>query len=156
MFVSELQEGKILDSDQYNRSGLRTLLNNTYPPEHCPQGWKFCLVGDKGYIFLVPPEGWDLLLTKSGEQELRASKYGQTSAPSSGDPALGGSFVRRFEMAIAPVRSVVERSISLIKRWPRISQPCSTFKRGDRMLSSIVLIASAYANHLIQTTWNKP
>lgn len=155
VFVSELQEGKILDSDQYNRSGLRDLLRNTYPSESCPSGWKFCLVGDKGYIYIVPPPGWDLLLTKSGELELRESRDGQTSAPDSGDPALGGSFIRRFDMSIAPVRSVVERSISLIKRWPRISQASGSFKAGDRMLTSMVLIAAAYANHLIETTWHK-
>jgi len=145
--LSELEEGKMLDSEMYVESRLKQILEQQYPNLNAQ--FKYVIVGDKGYVYIVPPEGWELLLTKSGESEIRSSPDGQTSRPSQGDPGEAGTFIRRFETSIARARSVVERSISVIKRWRRISTPCSIFKQGDRLNRDLVVIATAYANYLI-------
>jgi hypothetical protein len=151
MFVSPIDEGKTLDSEQYSKSNLKGLLEQKYPLD---SSQKYVLVGDKGYIYSVPPAGWDLLLTKSGEAELRASLDGQTSRPAEGDPGASGQFLRRFEAEIAPTRSVVERSIASIKRWKRLKQPCqSTFRQADKLLENLVMISAAYSNYEYAVRW---
>lgn len=152
VFLSELAEGKCLDSDLYVRSGLKNLAEGI----PLDDSWRYTLVGDKGYIYIVPPDGWELLLTKSGEAELRQSLDGQTSKPANGDPGASSRFLRRFETPIAKVRSVVERSISVIKRWPRLSVEChQCFKHGEKFLTDLTTIAAAFANLQIREAISK-
>jgi hypothetical protein len=48
------------------------------------KGYTLCLGGDKGYVFIVPPDEWELLLTQSAEKEKGVSL--QTEVPVGGDP----------------------------------------------------------------------
>lgn len=150
VFLSDLERGCISDAEAYNNSNLRTLLGEMFSGIELDALEKLTLVGDKGYIYIIPPEGWDLLITKTGLAELRSSKDGQTSQPSSGDPGETGLFVRRFETEVAVPRAVVERTISLVKKWPRLSSPCSNYKQGDLFLRNLVFIACYLANLTIE------
>lgn len=155
LFVSGVDEGSMNDTEQYSQSTLPADLEKNYPTSSMAAGEKMCLVGDKGYIYCIPPAGFDLLCTKSGEAELRFSADGQNSVPATGDPGLLGTFVRRFETEVAVPRAVVERTISLVKRWGRLNTPCFSLVQGDQLPADLVMISCSFANHLIRSRQSK-
>jgi hypothetical protein len=59
-YVSPCYSGSESDSVIYNASGLKMILEELYTtPE---DGWKLLIGGDKGYVFVVPPEGFSFSL----------------------------------------------------------------------------------------------
>ena len=49
VYVSTARPGNVTDEREYNESGLRELLENTYPIGRAPPGYSFVLGGDKVY-----------------------------------------------------------------------------------------------------------
>ena len=147
VWISNLYLGCENDGSMYQASGLKDLLENNYPTDNW-DGWQLVLGGDKGYVFIIPPDGWELLLTQSAEKEKKGSK--QTFLPEEGDPHDKFEYKRVLDTDFAIPRSVVERTICLIKRWRYLSCGLIRVNQGDTFLQDLIHIASSYANQILQ------
>ena len=139
VWVSNLYMGNEKDATIYKASGLREILSELYPSEYW-DGWKLVVGGDKGYAFIIPPDGWELLLTKSAENET------QSDNESSNENV---DFICNLDVDFAIPRSVVERTIGLLKRWRKLSCGSIYVKSGDEFYHNLIIIACSFANHII-------
>jgi hypothetical protein len=146
VWVSKVFIGKENDGEIYKKSGLKEILEKEYPKEGWGE-WKPVLGGDKGYVFITPPNGWELLLTQSAEKEMKGSE--QTEVPQDGDPQEQNGYVRTFDTDFAVPRAVVERTINVIKRWKKLFNGTIYLRQGDSFLDDLVVIACSYANKVI-------
>lgn len=82
MYRSSLQVGSLTDNVEYIHSGIRETLEEMYEP-HRQNGLKFALGGDKGYCDTIPPRGWKIILTATGQDErkTRSVQTWPTGAP---------------------------------------------------------------------------
>lgn len=146
-YLSPLYLGVEDDTKIYHKSGLKDILEQTYSLSEIPDDYKLALAGDKGYIFAVPPGGWEIYLTKSAEKEVGGSE--QTERPSDGDPQNRLGYTRKMETALARPRAVIERTILLLKRWKKLNSGHLYAKGGDIFLAHLLTISAVYANYLI-------
>ena len=70
-FTSEVQAGSVTDNNEYEDSKVKEAIEKMYRNSPLPPLFKFVLGDDKGYIYSIPPEGWELIVTKSGKKELK-------------------------------------------------------------------------------------
>jgi hypothetical protein len=146
VWVSKLFMGNESDHILYSASGLREILKEVYPKENWGD-WQLALGGDKGYVFIIPPDDWELILTKSAEKEKEESE--QTQLPTDGDPQEKLRYTRILDSEFAISRSVVERTIRLIKRWRKLTNGSIYLKSGDLFYHHLIIIACVYANLVI-------
>lgn len=148
-FLSPLYVGSQTDTFCYKESGLKEKLEATYDLSATPNGYKLAIGGDKGYIYAIPPKGWEIYLTQSALKE-KESGSDQTEGDIVGeDPQEKLGYRRVCEAAFAQPRAVVERSINLIKRWRKLTGGRIFVRSGDLFLSHLVVLAVVYANHMI-------
>jgi DDE superfamily endonuclease len=113
---------------------------------------KLCIYGDKGYCFVeVPDKDWKLCVTKSGETE-KARGSAQTETPVQDVYDVNNELEREFSTLFARSRSVVERTISKMKRWACLSDGLSRYKDNQQMLQHFTVIAAFFANLEIDGT----
>jgi hypothetical protein len=86
-------------------------------------------------------------LTKSAEKEKGGSD--QTDIPEGGDPFDPSKYQRLLEVDFAVPRSVVERTIQLLKRWRKFQNGNIQLRQGDLFLSHLLIISAVYANYVI-------
>ena len=147
VFLSNLWMGKSDDTKCYGESGLRELLEEEYGGVD-KKGYTLCLGGDKGYVFIVPPDEWELLLTQSAEKEKGGSL--QTEVPVGGDPYNSLQYTRIMDTELAKPRSVIERSIGLIKRFKKVYGEQIRLNQGNLFLRYMIVIAVSFANYFIK------
>jgi hypothetical protein len=151
IYVSNLFHGSTNDADMYAKSNLKALLEEKYGDLH--EGWQLFLGGDKGYVFIEPPKGWGIILTKSAEKEKEGSD--QTRIPDEGDPILIHPFHRIMDTLFAKPRSTIERTIGLMKRWKKLCGGNIYFNQGDQFLHDMVVISACLTNMTIRCTQNE-
>ena len=100
------------------------------------------------FCFFILSLGWHLLLTQTAEKEKNGSD--QTEIPPGGDPHDPSKYNRVLDTDFAISRSVVERSIQLVKRWRKLSGGHILIRQGDLFLSHMIIISSHYANYSIE------
>ena len=151
VFISQIEAGSISDTKEYARSDIRKTLSRLYGPQRRNlQGDEhFVLGGDKGYIYCQPPKHFQLILTKSADQELAEGSF-QTF----GDSEIGSaSFTSSKEMCRP--RAVIERSIGRIKRFSALSSGRMRWKDAYP-LEEMIFIAAVIANdHITQKKYSK-
>jgi len=151
VYISQIEAGSISDTKEYARSDIRKTLSRLYGPQRPNlQGDEhFVLGGDKGYIYCQPPRYFQLILTKSADQELAEGSF-QTL----GDSEIGSaSFTSSKEMCRP--RAVIERSIGRIKRFSALSSGRMRWKDAYP-LEEMIFIAAVIANdHIAQKKKSK-
>mmetsp|Transcript_41857 Transcript_41857/g.105576 ORF Transcript_41857/g.105576 Transcript_41857/m.105576 type:complete len:232 (+) Transcript_41857:310-1005(+) len=160
VYVSEAKSGNINDEQEYLDSGVIKELEKFYGADaikELKEHEHLTLGGDKGYVRCMPPsypDGgyWNLLITKSGENELL---HGSTQTNPDLDDAVGRMGLRRLDERFAPARSVVERTIGKIKAFRRLSQGSLVVRMGTKVVDAMVYVAAVHANHLVARTYSE-
>ena len=146
VYLSNFFIGKDDDSKAWCASGLKQTLEDLYNSEDW-KGWTLCIGGDKGYVFAEPPEGWEVMLMKTAESELEGSE--QTAVPEDGDPQRRLGYVWSMNTNFTIPRSVIERSIDLIKRYKKLYSGSIRLNQGDKFFCGLVVVAVSVANYFI-------
>ena len=96
------------DAGYWKQSGVSNQLGLFYgtQDDSVQDGDRFSIFGDKAYPFIDVPEGWTVRVTKTATEATRNRKV---------SPHV------HFDPTIAPYRSVVERSIGMIKRFRKLT-----------------------------------
>jgi hypothetical protein len=106
VYVSDVGPGSTHDATQWAESGVIGKLRAAYgaagEARVGRRAYRMGVCGDKAYPNIELPEGWHLIITKSGQAD--ASKSARTKNVS-------------FNPAIAVLRSVVERVFARMKQW---------------------------------------
>lgn len=128
VYLSQFAPGRATDSKMYEESTLKRDLEKHYDiesilSEGITRG--FALGGDKGYATCKPPSGWELLITKSGINELRSPTNQMYPEIDDGEEPMPlpetVPWKRTFTTTWAEPRSVVEISVGIVKRWKKLS-----------------------------------
>lgn len=147
VYLSDLWMGKNDDTKCYTESKLKELLEKEYEGVN-KEGHTLCIGGDKGYVFIIPPDGWELILTQTAKKEMSGSD--QTEIPSGGDPHNILQYSRTLDTDLAKPRSVIERSIGLLKRYRKLSGGQMRLNQSEILLCSMIVIAVAVANYFVK------
>ncbi|MBY0309101.1 MAG: transposase family protein [Phycisphaerales bacterium] len=157
-FVSRLDLGSVTDTAQYDSSECRKMLTEHFSRFELPSQVCFALMGDKGYTSMVQPASWKKILTKSAATELQ-SPSSQTR-DTAGTVYESGMYSRAektqsqtntvYDPLCAGPRSIVEKTIGLIKRFRKLSGGHIRPKDSASFLQDLVVIAAFVANLQIE------
>jgi len=98
VYCSRVYEGNKHDKTAWDESTAVEELKKKY--QQIPPGLQLAMGGDKAYPYMKVPDGWQKVITKSGEV-----------------PGLQQQAGLVFNPAIAKYRAVVERTIGRLKEW---------------------------------------
>lgn len=127
-YLSKVDFGNVHDATAWNESNICEVLRENYPAE-MRGDYTLAIGGDKAYPNIDVPPGFELYITKSGEDAHGSKK-----------PWV------KFSPTIAKYRSVVERSIGQIKSWRILSSKPYMSRIPWAFMRKLLLIICALCN----------
>jgi hypothetical protein len=143
VYVSDLDGGSVHDKTQWDECGIVADLADFY--RNCKatvggQEYQFALTGDKAYVLMTKPDGWQVVVTKSATETLADNDV------QNNDPRMENV---KLDPGVAIYRSVVERTISRMKRWLGLMNPLlvQSFQRAQKMLHFVAALVNWEIEH---------
>ena len=96
--------------------------------------------GNKGYAFIVPPDGWELLLTKSVETKIHNDNKTNNE---------NIDFIYKLDIDFVIFYLVMGKTIRLLKRLWKLLCGLVYIKSDNEFYYNLIIITYSFVNHII-------